>query len=153
MQTNGGRFVNVATCFTAKSKSMYQTELTAPNLALWIGNEFAGLSDEALKAADLEMFIPMRGMIQSLNLSVASAICLNEVTRQRMCLPGEGGEERWLLPQEEQNRLAADLHQRRRGFRPLSGERKTRLQKTWRTLVEKTDKTPTAEVNREVDYK
>ena len=27
-------------------------------------------------------FIPMRGMIQSLNLSVASAICLNEITRQ-----------------------------------------------------------------------
>ena len=50
---------------------------------------------------------------QSLNLSVASAICLNEITRQRMTLAG--GNERWSLPAEQQERLAADLHQRRRG--------------------------------------
>jgi len=29
-----------------------------------VGNEFAGLSDAAISAAEIELFIPMRGMIQ-----------------------------------------------------------------------------------------
>ena len=39
-------------------------------VALWVGNEFTGLSDVAIESAKTQLFIPMRGMIQSLNLSV-----------------------------------------------------------------------------------
>ena len=34
-------YMNVATCFTANSKSMYNCDLTSDRIALWIGNEFA----------------------------------------------------------------------------------------------------------------
>ena len=57
-------YSNIATCFTERSKSLYQCDLTCDKLALWVGNEFAGLSDMAITAADIELFIPMRGMIQ-----------------------------------------------------------------------------------------
>ena len=57
--------------------------LTAPRLALLFGNEHRGLSDEALAAADQVMSIATVGMVRSLNLSVAAAICLHETTRQR----------------------------------------------------------------------
>lgn len=33
-------------------------------VALWVGNEFVGLSELAIAEADLQLFIPMRGMIQ-----------------------------------------------------------------------------------------
>ena len=87
-------YLNVATCFTQRSKSLYQCDLAAEKLALWVGNEFAGLSDLAISESDLELFIPMRGMIQSLNLSVAAAVCLNEISRQRSCV---GDDARWAL--------------------------------------------------------
>ena len=42
-----------------------------------------GVSEEALAHADLQVMIPMRGMTQSLNVSVACAIVLYEAQRQR----------------------------------------------------------------------
>jgi tRNA (guanosine-2'-O-)-methyltransferase len=42
-----------------------------------------GVSDDALDAADLAISIPMMGMVQSLNISVACAITLYEALRQR----------------------------------------------------------------------
>lgn len=59
------------------------TDLTAPRLALLFGNENRGLSEAALAAADRIMSIAIVGMVRSLNLSVAAAICLHEATRQR----------------------------------------------------------------------
>ena len=48
-----------------------------------LGNEHRGVSDEALKNADEVIKIPMMGMIQSLNVSVAAAILFYEMLRQR----------------------------------------------------------------------
>ena len=45
-------------------------------LALVFGNEHSGLSDEFLQAADYFAHIPMLGFAESLNVSVACAICL-----------------------------------------------------------------------------
>ena len=59
------------------------TDLTAPRLALMFGNEHRGLSEGTLAAADQVMSIATVGMVRSLNLSVAAAICLHEATRQR----------------------------------------------------------------------
>ncbi len=44
--------------------------------ALVFGNEHAGVSDELLKICDFSFKIPMHGMIQSLNVSVACAVTL-----------------------------------------------------------------------------
>ena len=48
------------------------------------GNEHRGVSNEAASAADICFKIPMYGMIQSLNVSVACAITLYEAVRQRI---------------------------------------------------------------------
>jgi len=132
-------YSSVATCFTERSKSLYKCDLIEDKLALWVGNEFAGLSEMAIGAADTELFIPMRGMIQSLNLSVAAAVCLNEISRQRSMI--EDGA-RWALSEEEQRKMASSLMMRRRGFRPgpITTESKDRLQKTWKQIMEKSNR-------------
>lgn len=53
-------------------------------VALVLGNEHRGVSDEAAKLADKKFKIPMYGMVQSLNVSVAVAIVLYEALKQRM---------------------------------------------------------------------
>lgn len=45
--------------------------------ALVMGNEKSGASQEALSLADEKVYIPMQGFVQSYNISVAAAICLN----------------------------------------------------------------------------
>jgi tRNA (guanosine-2'-O-)-methyltransferase len=52
-------------------------------LALVFGSELEGVSDEAVAQADGNIIIPMLGMVQSLNVSVASALMLYEAQRQR----------------------------------------------------------------------
>ena len=47
------------------------------------GSEKKGISEEALENADYYISIPMMGMTQSLNVSVATAIILFEAQRQR----------------------------------------------------------------------
>lgn len=47
------------------------------------GNEKRGVSDEAAALADKHIIIPMLGMVQSLNVSVATAVILFEAQRQR----------------------------------------------------------------------
>lgn len=66
------------------ARSIYDTNfLETDHLALWVGNEHRGLSQTAIKGIKKHVYIPMRGMVQSLNVSVTAAICLFEVTRQR----------------------------------------------------------------------
>lgn len=51
--------------------------------ALVVGTELWGVSEAALAETDHEIVIPMKGMTQSLNVSVACAIVLYEALRQR----------------------------------------------------------------------
>jgi tRNA G18 (ribose-2'-O)-methylase SpoU len=48
-----------------------------------MGSEAHGLSNEWLHAAHQKVMIPMHGIADSLNLSVATAILMYEVVRQR----------------------------------------------------------------------
>jgi len=57
-------------------------DYTVPT-ALLLGTELFGVSPEALAASDRQVFVPMKGMTQSLNVSVACAIVLYEAMRQR----------------------------------------------------------------------
>ncbi len=59
-----------------------KADFTLPT-ALVIGGEGKGLSDLVRKRCDLLVRIPMRGRISSLNASVAAALVLYEVLRQR----------------------------------------------------------------------
>jgi len=71
-----------ATTLVPGAKSLYEIDLTKP-CALVLGNEHRGVSDEAATLADERIFIPMQGMVQSLNVSVATAVALYEALRQR----------------------------------------------------------------------
>ncbi len=51
--------------------------------AIMVGAELDGVSQEALAVADELVVIPMRGMGQSLNVSVAASLLLFEAARQR----------------------------------------------------------------------
>ncbi len=51
--------------------------------AIVLGGEKNGISKQALELADQDIIIPMVGMVQSLNVSVASALILFEAQRQR----------------------------------------------------------------------
>jgi tRNA (guanosine-2'-O-)-methyltransferase len=52
-------------------------------LAVWFGNENAGISSVALERSDFCVNIPMFGIIESLNLGTSSGIVLYEITKQR----------------------------------------------------------------------
>ena len=53
------------------------------NTCFVLGAEKWGLSDELISKVDESIFIPMTGMVQSLNVSVATSILLFEAIRQR----------------------------------------------------------------------
>ncbi len=69
---------------TEKANNLYFKEnLTGP-LVLIMGSEGEGISPEYLKFATTKVKIPMLGEIDSLNVSVAAAVIMYEVVRQRM---------------------------------------------------------------------
>jgi len=63
-------------------KSLYAADLTGP-LALVLGAEGSGMRQLTARTCDELVRLPMRGAVESLNVSVASGICLYESLRQR----------------------------------------------------------------------
>jgi tRNA (guanosine-2'-O-)-methyltransferase len=55
-------------------------------VCLWFGAELVGVSPEARAAADGVLTLPMRGMAQSLNVSVAAALALRGVAERARAL-------------------------------------------------------------------
>jgi tRNA (guanosine-2'-O-)-methyltransferase len=72
-----------ATSFSPKARPLAEFDLAAPS-AVILGNEHGGVPDELIRLADAELYIPMYGMIQSFNVSVAAALILYEASRQRL---------------------------------------------------------------------
>jgi 23S rRNA (guanosine2251-2'-O)-methyltransferase len=64
------------------TKSLYDTELDGP-VALVMGAEGEGMRRLTRDTCDVVMQIPMAGTVESLNVSVASGVCLFEAVRQR----------------------------------------------------------------------
>ena len=59
-----------------------------------------GLSDEVLEKADVFVKIPMHGFTESFNISVAAALCLNQLTHNL-----RHSEIKWQLPENEKQEL------------------------------------------------
>lgn len=72
----------LATSFSDHARPLRAWNFLQPT-AIILGNEHSGVDAELLAMADGELYIPMRGMIQSLNVSVAAAVILAEAARQR----------------------------------------------------------------------
>lgn len=79
----GRGFSILATSCSPQAKSLYEYDLTKP-VAFVLGNEHSGVEEEFVPLVDGEVFIPMFGMIQSFNVSVAAVVLLSEAARQRM---------------------------------------------------------------------
>jgi len=75
-------FTILASSLKENPINLYDLDLTK-KIALVFGNEHRGISDEAENLADTIFYIPMMGMVQSLNISVAAAVTLYEAMRQR----------------------------------------------------------------------
>ncbi len=63
-------------------KELYDTDLTGA-IALVLGDEGKGISRLVGERCDERMRIPMRGHVNSLNVSVAGALCMYEAVKQR----------------------------------------------------------------------
>lgn len=75
-------FQLVAAHLSDQACDFREVDYTAPT-ALVLGTELFGISKKALKCVDQQIMIPMQGMSQSLNVSVAAALILYEAQRQR----------------------------------------------------------------------
>lgn len=64
------------------AEACYKVDMTLPT-AIVMGNEEQGISQPIIDLADRKICIPMTGEINSLNVSVATGICVYEVSRQR----------------------------------------------------------------------
>lgn len=93
----------LATHLSDKAVDFREIDYTKPTCIL-MGQEKTGITQDALDLADRQIIIPMIGMVQSLNVSVASALILYEAQRQRQNA-GLYQRETSLLEQDEQQRL------------------------------------------------
>ena len=108
LQSRGYRLI--ATDLEA-SVPMDAYDFSVGRTALVFGNERAGLSDAMRNRCDARMLIPIAGFAQSFNISVAAAIALFHVQRERRMALGESGD----LSAAEQRVLLADYFARSSG--------------------------------------
>jgi len=91
-------FQILAANFSEKAVVYHEVDYTKPT-AILMGTELYGVSEEGLNLVDQDVYIPMMGMVESFNVSVACAILLAEAQRQRI-LAGM-----YELPQLEEERM------------------------------------------------
>ncbi|XP_076944363.1 uncharacterized protein LOC143614973 [Bidens hawaiensis] len=84
--------------------SVYDMDWSCPT-AIVVGNEGRGISEEALKLSDMHCSIPMKGMVDSFNVSVASGILMHHAVCDRTRRLGGHGD----LTSEEKQILLAEF--------------------------------------------
>lgn len=73
-------------------------------IALVMGTEWQGASEQMLSAADYHVFIPMHGFAESLNISVAAGMAMHTLSGRIRNLPAT----EWGLSEEEKHRLKTE---------------------------------------------
>ncbi len=74
--------IKVVACTEKAQRTIYEADLTGP-IALVMGSEEDGISDNLIREADELAKIPLKGKIESLNVSVAAGIAIYEVVRRK----------------------------------------------------------------------
>ena len=80
-QIKQNNFKIVTTSLQTK-KSIY--DIKFKNIAIVVGNEANGVSNEIQELSDIKAIIPMKGKTESLNVSVATGVLLYEYVRQNL---------------------------------------------------------------------
>ena len=105
-------------CIHALRTNGYKIAVTSPHVdgyeahslptdepvAVVMGTEFTGASQRMLDAADYHIFIPMRGMAESLNISVAAGMIMHRIMENIRTRPHE----EWQLTKLEKEELLLD---------------------------------------------
>ncbi|GLI68939.1 hypothetical protein VaNZ11_013368 [Volvox africanus] len=97
-----GGYQVITTHLSKSSVTIQEVDWTRPT-AFILGNEKFGVSEEAVAAADACAIIPMTGMVESFNISVASALIMYEARQQRLRKLGSHAD----LTEEEKMALKA----------------------------------------------
>ncbi len=101
----------VATTLNGKKpETFFEAKFVKPKIALVLGNEHRGVSKVAEELADRSLYMPMRGFVESFNLSVFASLSMYEITRQRMT-KGMG---KYLYPPKERQKLGREFIKRGR---------------------------------------
>jgi tRNA (guanosine-2'-O-)-methyltransferase len=102
-----GRGFKLYAAVPGAATALEELDAVAP-AAFLVGNERDGLTAAARAACDVEFTIPMRGFSQSVNLSVATALCVYTHAERRRRALGSVGD----LDAEGLLRLRADYYRR-----------------------------------------
>ncbi|CAM6095634.1 unnamed protein product [Calypogeia fissa] len=89
--------------------SIHDMDWTVPT-AIVLGNEHRGISEEAIALSDVRCSIPMAGMVESFNVSVAAAILMHHAVIDRIYRQGSHGD----LLEDERRTLLAEFYMRHR---------------------------------------
>ena len=84
-QLRGQNMQILAAHLSEEAIDFRQIDYTRPT-AIMLGTELYGVSEQGLELADRHIVIPMLGMSDSLNVSVAAALILFEAQRQRQAI-------------------------------------------------------------------
>ncbi len=75
--------IKIISCTEKSNNSIYEADLSG-SICLVMGSEEKGISNSIRKRSDDAVGIPATGNVASLNVSVATGICLSEVVRRRL---------------------------------------------------------------------
>ncbi len=93
----------VATARREDAVPLGELDLEAGPVALLFGTEISGLTPETIAGADEALWIPMHGFVESFNISVSVALCLQELTRRLRSSTID-----WALPEESRQQIYLD---------------------------------------------
>ena len=106
LQKGGGQVLR--TGFSETARPVMDFDFTRPT-AIILSNEHRGTSPELAELVPDEIYIPMHGMVQSFNVSVAAAIILYEASTQRQ---RAGMYDSPTFDEEEMARLKTEWYER-----------------------------------------
>ena len=136
----------IATNLSETAVDFRAVDYTKPT-AILMGQEKYGISEEALALADHHVIIPMVGMCQSLNVSVASALILYEAQRQREIAGMYNGP--CCLPVQEAQRILFEggypifanlCHEKKLPYPPLDEQGQIDADQAWWSAMRRSKK-------------